>query len=74
MTAWGSIELAVQAMHGGACDFLQKPWDNSHLTRLVNQPIVEEQKARRARVRQEMEWQEAVDVQRRLMPREFPAT
>jgi phosphoserine phosphatase RsbU/P len=72
MTAWGSIELAVQAMHGGACDFLQKPWDNSHLIRLVNQHIVREQVARSSRVRQEMEWQDAVAVHRRLMPRELP--
>jgi sigma-B regulation protein RsbU (phosphoserine phosphatase) len=72
MTAWGSIELAVQAMHGGACDFLQKPWDNSHLVRLVNQHIAREQKDRSTRVRQEMEWQDAVEVHRRLMPRELP--
>src|SRR5713101_3989992 len=26
MTAWGSVELAVEAMHRGARDFLQKPW------------------------------------------------
>ena len=72
MTAWGSIELAVQAMHGGACDFLQKPWDNSHLIRLVNQHIAREQQARSKRIRQEMEWEEAAAVHRRLMPRELP--
>ena len=31
MTAWGSIELAVEAMRRGARDFVQKPWDNAHL-------------------------------------------
>jgi phosphoserine phosphatase RsbU/P len=31
MTAWGSIELAVEAMRRGASDFVQKPWDNSRL-------------------------------------------
>jgi sigma-B regulation protein RsbU (phosphoserine phosphatase) len=72
MTAWGSIEVAVQAMHGGACDFLQKPWDNGHLVRLVNQHIAREQQARSTRIRQEMEWQDAVAVHRRLMPRELP--
>src|SRR5215472_11076039 len=25
MTAWGSIELAVDALHRGACDFIRKP-------------------------------------------------
>lgn len=31
MTAWGSIELAVEAIHRGARDFIQKPWDNTRL-------------------------------------------
>ena len=31
MTAWGSIELAVQGMRAGAFDFITKPWDNSVL-------------------------------------------
>ena len=29
LTAWGSVELAVEAMHRGVRDFVQKPWDNS---------------------------------------------
>ena len=28
MTAWGSLELAVEAMRRGARDFIQKPWEN----------------------------------------------
>src|SRR5439155_23511716 len=31
MTAWGSVDLAVEAMRGGARDFVQKPWDNARL-------------------------------------------
>jgi len=31
MTAWGSIELAVEAMRHGAGDFVQKPWKNERL-------------------------------------------
>ncbi len=31
MTAWGSIELAVEAMKRGARDFVTKPWDNREL-------------------------------------------
>src|SRR5271167_4311378 len=31
MTAWGSIDLAVEAMRRGASDFVQKPWDNRRL-------------------------------------------
>ena len=31
MTAWGSVDLAVEAMRHGARDFIQKPWDNARL-------------------------------------------
>jgi len=31
MTAWGSVELAVEAMRRGARDFVLKPWDNDKL-------------------------------------------
>src|SRR2546422_2564753 len=35
MTAWGSVELAVEAMRRGARDFIQKPWDNARLLAAV---------------------------------------
>ncbi len=35
MTAWGSVELAVEAMRGGAADFIQKPWENARLVSVV---------------------------------------
>jgi sigma-B regulation protein RsbU (phosphoserine phosphatase) len=31
MTAWGSIDLAVEAMRRGAVDFVTKPWQNDQL-------------------------------------------
>jgi len=31
MTAWGSVEKAVDAMRLGARDFIEKPWDNARL-------------------------------------------
>src|ERR1700731_2027484 len=31
MTAGGNVELAGEAMRRGACDFVQKPWDNARL-------------------------------------------
>lgn len=37
MTAWSSTELAVKAMKMGACDFLEKPWENQRLIQLVKQ-------------------------------------
>ncbi len=35
MTAWGSVELAVEAMRRGARDFIQKPWDNPRLLAIL---------------------------------------
>ena len=35
MTAWGSVDLAVEAMRRGACDFIQKPWDNERVMAVV---------------------------------------
>ncbi len=35
MTAWGSVELAVEALHRGARDFVQKPWDNARLLTIL---------------------------------------
>jgi DNA-binding NtrC family response regulator len=35
MTAWGSVELAVEAMRRGARDFVQKPWENTRLLSIL---------------------------------------
>ncbi len=35
MTAWGSVELAVEAMRRGARDFVQKPWENARLLAIL---------------------------------------
>jgi DNA-binding NtrC family response regulator len=39
MTAWGSVELAVEAMRRGARDFVQKPWDNERLLSIVRTQV-----------------------------------
>ena len=39
MTAWGSIEGAVEAMRRGARDYIEKPWDNGRLLRQLNTQI-----------------------------------
>ena len=31
MTAWGTVDIAVEAMRRGARDFIQKPWENCRL-------------------------------------------
>jgi DNA-binding NtrC family response regulator len=39
MTAWATIELAVEAMKCGARDFVTKPWDNQRLLTIVRTQI-----------------------------------
>jgi DNA-binding NtrC family response regulator len=39
MTAWATVELAVEAMKRGARDFVTKPWDNQRLLTIVRTQI-----------------------------------
>ena len=39
MTAWASVEVAVEAMRRGAKDFITKPWENPRLLRIVKTQI-----------------------------------
>jgi DNA-binding NtrC family response regulator len=39
MTAWGSVDLAVEAMRRGARDFVQKPWENERLLTIVRTQV-----------------------------------
>jgi sigma-B regulation protein RsbU (phosphoserine phosphatase) len=76
MTAWGTIELAVEAMRRGARDFVLKPWDNAQLLHTLQAKIEEgdrqtrlqaEQNARQERLAQDMAI--ARQVQINLFPR-----
>jgi len=49
MTAWGSIELAVEAMRRGAQDFVEKPWSNERLLTVLRTQIALGQSQQRAR-------------------------
>src|SRR6202050_5979386 len=39
MTAWSSVEVAVEAMRRGARDFIPKPWENNRLLAVLRTPI-----------------------------------
>jgi len=68
MTAWGDIELAVEAMRRGAADFVQKPWDNTRLIETLERQV-REQAARTAAIRRErFDMEVARNVQQRLFP------
>jgi len=62
MTAWGSIDLAVEAMRRGACDFVQKPWDNEHVLAAIRKQADSER-------RRQSELEIAATVQQQLFPR-----
>jgi DNA-binding NtrC family response regulator len=47
MTAWGTVNLAVEAMRRGARDFIQKPWENERLLSVVRTQIELSQALRR---------------------------
>src|SRR6202043_3509789 len=68
MTAWASIELAVEAMQNGSRDFVQKPWDNEKLLGSLRRHIEEGRLLREKK----LEMNEAREIQRRLVPAELP--
>ncbi|MDX1646131.1 MAG: sigma-54 dependent transcriptional regulator [Longimicrobiales bacterium] len=39
MTAWGSVEGAVEAMRRGARDYIEKPWDNERLLSTIRTQV-----------------------------------
>src|SRR6266545_4832150 len=39
MTAWASVNLAVEAMRQGARDFIEKPWENNRLLSILRTQI-----------------------------------
>ncbi len=65
MTGWSTIELAVEAMHHGACDFIPKPWDNRHFLEVVRKHLLAEPQERRPI---DAELAIARKVQRKLLP------
>ncbi len=61
MTAWGNVDLAVNAMRRGACDFIQKPWDNDRVVASIRKQADSER-------RRKSEMEIAANVQQKLFP------
>lgn len=72
ITAWGTIELAVEALQRGASDFIQKPWTNSQLIQKSRDLIERAEQARKAQAQIEEEQQESVEIQRKLLSLNLP--
>jgi len=79
MTAWATVDLAVESMRLGVRDFVQKPWENSGLLRKLKTQIDygrrlrDREAATQSRERQlKLDLEEAREIQRGLMPRKMP--
>jgi len=68
MTAWSNVELAVEAMRRGACDFVQKPWDNARLLGAIRKQAGEAFERVRTERRVKSELEIARNVQQKLFP------
>ena len=73
MTAWSSVDLAVEAMRRGASDFIQKPWENQDLLQKLQNQLSSARARRQAQRRRDEELQEAREIQDRLLPKKLPA-
>jgi serine phosphatase RsbU (regulator of sigma subunit) len=74
MTAWGNIDLAVEAMRAGAQSFVQKPWDNRALVQVLEREVAAGRDARARSERHEREQRDALVIQRGLIPAVLPMT
>jgi sigma-B regulation protein RsbU (phosphoserine phosphatase) len=73
MTAWSSVDLAVEAMRRGASDFIQKPWENQDLLKKLQDQLSRARAQRWARRQRDEELQEAREIQDSLLPKQLPA-
>ena len=72
MTAWGSVDQAVEAMRRGASDFVQKPWENQQLLQKLQNQLSQGRAQRRAQSQRDEEFREAREIQDNLLPKELP--
>ena len=72
MTGWGSVDLAVEAMRRGVRDFVQKPWDNAALLATLRTEIEQGRERRRLALQELRELDEALRIQRKLLPSAIP--
>lgn len=72
MTAWSTVDLAVEAMRRGASDFVQKPWSNNALLGKVREQVESCAALRSSQRRQEEEEFEAHEIQENFLPGVLP--
>jgi phosphoserine phosphatase RsbU/P len=72
MTAWSSVDLAVEAMRRGASDFVQKPWHNGQLLEKLETQVERCRSMRQAQRQRADERQDAREIQNHLLPKNIP--
>ena len=72
MTAWSTVDLAVEAMRRGASDFVQKPWENRDLLHKLEQQLSLAREQRRKQRLHEEELRDAREIQHSLLPQTLP--
>jgi len=72
MTGWGSVDLAVETMRRGVCDFVQKPWDNAQLLNTLRTEIDKGRIRRQTEALEKRALDEARRIQRKLLPTTLP--
>ena len=72
MTAWSSVDLAVEAMRRGASDFIQKPWENRDLLQKLQNQLSRARAQRRVQRQRDGELQEVREIQDSLLPQKLP--
>jgi phosphoserine phosphatase RsbU/P len=72
MTAWGNVDLAVEAMRRGASDFVQKPWENDQLLQKLKTQVLRAQAQRWTQRQHDDELREAREIQQNLLPKRLP--
>src|SRR5215472_11142976 len=72
MTAWSSVDIAVEAMRRGASDFVQKPWENRDLLQKLESQLSRARAQRQAQRLREEELDEARAMQHSLLPKTLP--
>jgi sigma-B regulation protein RsbU (phosphoserine phosphatase) len=72
MTAWSSVDLAVEAMRRGASDFVQKPWGNQQLLEKLETQVERCRALRQVQRQRADELQDARNIQNNLLPKSIP--
>ena len=72
MTAWSSVDLAVEAMRRGASDFVQKPWENHELIEKLQHQLSSARAQRKVQRQHDEELEEARRIQDSLLPKKLP--